>query len=49
MNEMLAFLEFKLSGGAASAEVLAEIRAAKELRQAREAGASRDQRLRPGR
>ena len=37
MNEMLAFLELRLSGGAAAPEVLAGIRAAKGARRVREA------------
>ena len=37
MNEILAFLELKLNGGSATAETMAEIRAALEVRKAREA------------
>lgn len=37
MNEMLAFFELKLNGGNASTETLSEIRAALEVRKAREA------------
>lgn len=36
MNEIMAFFELKLSGGAASGETMAEIRAALEVRKARE-------------
>ena len=37
MNEMVAFLELRLSGGASAPDVLADIRAAKFARKAREA------------
>jgi len=38
MNEILAFLELKLSGGSSSAETLAAIHASLEVRKTREAG-----------